>query len=190
MSMPETDTRQSLLDAIDSMAQSGAGEDEIIQAAADGLRDATDLDQIFVMVCDDDEAVLSMRYASLGAYERRQIGNSMKMDLHSVTVPLSQHNMVAELFRYGMLAELEDMGEVAELARAIAPREHIAHMAADAVRNQGIGYACVMPIIAGEELRGVLVASRYGRKPLPPEDSALVQAIAALMGPALNGSET
>ncbi len=189
MSTSETDTRQSLLDTIDGMAQSGGRDEEIIQAAADGLRDATDIDQIFVMVCEHDEPVLSMRYASLGAYERQQIRNSMSMDLQSVTVPLSQDNMVAELFRCGLLAELEDMEEVAELARTVAPQANIATMAADAVRNQGIGYACVMPILAGDDLRGVLIASRYGRKPLPPEDTALVQAVAALMGPALNGAQ-
>lgn len=185
MSTPDTDARQSLLDTIDGMAQQGGDPEEIIQAAADGLRGATDLDQIFVMICDSEEPLLRMRYASLGRYEQQQIRNSMNLDLRTVTVELGDEPMLTNFLRCGQLAELESISEVAELARAIAPKERIAAMAADAVRNQGIGYACVMPILAGEDLQGVLIASRYGRKPLPNEDSALVHAIAALMGPAL-----
>jgi hypothetical protein len=185
MTTPDHDERQTLLDTIDGMAQQREDRDSIIQAAADGLRSATDLDQIFVMICDDDEPLLRMRYASLGRYEQQQIRNSMNLDLRTVTVELGDEPMLTSFFRCGQLAELETISEVAELARAIAPKANIAAIAADAVRNQGIGYACVMPILAGEDLKGVLIASRYGRKPLPNEDSALVQAIAALMGPAL-----
>lgn len=185
MGTSDTDARQSVLDTIDRMAQAGEDREAIIRAAADGLRSATDLDLIFVMVRDEDQSVLRMRYASLGEYERQQIREQANLDLQSVSVELGDQPMLTMFFRCGQLAHLESIHEVAELARAIAPKARIGALAADAVHNQGIGYACVMPILAGEEVQGVLIGSRYGRKPVPNEDSALVQAIAALMGPAL-----
>ena len=191
MDTPNTDARKSLLDTIDRMVQDGDNRDAIIKEAADGLRSATNLNLIFVMIRDDDQPTLRMCYASLGDYERRQIRDSVDLALRSVKVELGDEPMLTTFFRHGQLAQLESIHEVAELARAIAPKERIGAMAADAVRNQGIGYACVMPILAGEDIQGVLIATRYGHKPLPHEDSALVQAIAALMGPALaNGGSS
>lgn len=189
MSTPDTDAHQALLDSIDQMAGNGEAPDAVIQAAADGLRAVTDLDQIFIMVRDGAQSLLRMRCAALGAYERAQIRDSANLDLCTVTVPLDDEPMLADFFAQGQLAELEGISQVAELARAIAPHERIAAMAADAVRNQGIGYACVVPIATNHELLGVVIASRYGRNSLSEEDSALVRAVAGLLGTALNHSQ-
>ncbi len=186
MATPDSDARQSLLDSIERMVHSGEDTEAIIEAAADGLRGATHLAQVFVMVREDNESALRIRYASLGTYEREQIRESMNMDLHSVVVPIDDEPMLADFFQYGKLAELTGIDQVAVLARAIAPHERIGTMAADAVRSQGIGYACVAPIAADGALLGVVIASSYGRKHLDEEDTLLVAAVATLLAAALH----
>ncbi|MGM0491304.1 MAG: GAF domain-containing protein [Armatimonadota bacterium] len=186
MSMRDSDRRQSLLDSIETMVHDGADAGDIIEAAADGLRRETHLDQVFVMVRENGDASLRIRYASLGTYEREQIRESMSMDLHSVVIPLDDEPMLADFFLYGKLAELKGISQVAELARAIAPHERIGNLAADAVRSQGIGYACVAPIATDGTLLGVVIASSYGRKPLTEDDTLLVAAVGTLLAATLH----
>ena len=186
MSTRDHEDHKALLDSIETMVHADEETDTVVQAAADGLREVTHLDQVFVMVREDGEPALSMRYAALGSYEREQIRVSMDMDIHSVVIPIDDEPMLADFFQYGRLAELTGIDQVAVLARAIVPCEDIGTMAADAVRSQGIGYACVAPIATDGELLGVVIASSYGQRPLTEDDTLLVAAIATLLAAALH----
>jgi len=185
MGMPEIADHRSLLDEIERMGGDGADVDAITRTGADGLRAQTALDQVFVMLRDDEADVLRMRCAALGDYERGQVHDALGGNLQSVAVPLNDGQMLDELFRCGALAEMDSIAEVAELARAISPNARVAGIAADAVRNQGIGYACVLPIATMDDVLGVLITARYGRQALAEEDSALLEAVAATLGAAL-----
>lgn len=189
MDRSESAARRCLLDAIDRTADSGEHQDAVIRAAADGLREVTALDQVFIILREEGEAnraTLRLRYAGLGAWERAQIRDAMNVELVGMRVGPGDAGLLDSLVRRGQCIELKSVAAVAGLARAIAPRDRIGNLAADAIQSQGIGYACAVPIASDGGALGVLIASSYGASGLSDEDLALVEAVAARLAAALS----
>jgi len=179
-----TRRRDDLLQSLQEMAESDAGSDAVIEAAADGLRDVTGLDHVLVIVRDD-ESALVVRHASVAAWELQQLRDHAGLELQGMHLSADVAAMLSQLEHLGSMMEIDGMADVIEVVRALAPDERIANMAEDAVRSQSIGYGCVAPLIPGGEPLGAIVGSSYGRQKPREEELELIRAVADLLASAL-----